>query len=51
VPVDFQMFVSAGVASGQPAYGLNGDLRFPFYDFRTPGNNFSAAFFDFTIGI
>ena len=51
VPVDFQMFLTAGLASQQPAFTAAGDLRFPLYDFFTPANNFSAAFFDVTVGI
>lgn len=51
VPVDFNMFLSGGIFSSQPAYNRQGGLRFPFYDFVTPANNFSGAFFDVTVGI
>ena len=42
---------SVGVSSTQPALTAdNKSLRFPFYDFVTPGNNFSAFYFD-VVGI
>ena len=38
---------SIGVSSLQPLRSAdNKSLRFPFYDFVTPGNNFSAFYFD-----
>jgi hypothetical protein len=50
LPVDFNSFLSAGVFSGQPSVsGTN--LRFPFWDFQTPANNFSGFFFDVVVGI
>jgi hypothetical protein len=52
VPVDNPFFITAGIASGQPAWSADGKtLRFPLWDFFTPANNFSAAFFDVTVGI
>lgn len=51
VPVDFNLFLSGGIFSQQPAYNRQGDVRFPFFDFVTPANNFSGAFFDVTVGI
>lgn len=51
VPVDFSLQLTAGIASQQAPYTPTGQLRFPFYDFLTPANNFSAAFFDVTVGI
>jgi hypothetical protein len=51
VPVDMQLFLTAGIASSQPAFTRDNRLRFPFYDFATPANNFAAAFFDVTVGI
>lgn len=44
--------ITMGLSSFQPAWNAKGDaLRFPFWDFVTPANNFSAAFLDFNIGI
>lgn len=51
VPVDFQMFLTAGISSSQPLYSSANQLRFPFYDFVTPANNLSAAFFDVSVGL
>jgi hypothetical protein len=60
VPVDFQMFITTGVASEQPFFMVGnkfGDTspvfyvpRLPFWDFATPANGFSSAFFDVTVG-
>lgn len=50
VPADIQMFLTAGISNQNPsAYNNQGGLRFPFYDFVTPANNFSSAFFDVTV--
>lgn len=52
VPVDFSLNLTAGIGSSQPAWNAAGTgLRFPFYDFVTPANNFSSAFFDVSLGI
>ncbi len=52
VPVDVQMFLTAGISNQNPsAYNNQGGFRFPLYDFVTPANNFSSAFFDVTVGI
>lgn len=52
LPVDTSMTLSAGVASLQPSYDLGGrTLRFPFWDFATPANNFSSAFVAIDVGI
>lgn len=52
VPVDFRLFLTAGVfTQNLSAYNQAGDIRFPIYDFVTPANNLSSAFFDVTIGI
>jgi hypothetical protein len=52
VPVDFPFFLTTGVFSGQPVWTADGStLRFPFWDFITPANNFSGGFFDITVGI
>ncbi len=52
VPVDFRMFLTAGVFSQQlSAYNAQGQILFPIYDFVTPANNFSSFFFDVTVGI
>jgi hypothetical protein len=52
LPVDYPFFLTAGVASGQPAWSADGKTpRFPLWDFFTPANNFSSAFFDVTVGI
>jgi hypothetical protein len=52
VPVEFPFYLTAGVASGQPAWSADGTkLRFPLWDFFTPANNFSGGFFDVTVGI
>lgn len=52
VPIDTQMFLTAGISNQNPsAYNNQGGLRFPLYDFVTPANNFSSAFFDITVGI
>lgn len=42
--------VSAGTSSFQPMFAANGTtLRFPFWDFVTPRNNFSTFTFDTTV--
>lgn len=51
VPVETQMFLTAGISSSQPAFTASNQLRFPFFDFYTPANNFAAAFFDISVGI
>jgi hypothetical protein len=51
LPLDFDASISAGLSSGQGAYDMSGDLRFPFWDFVTPGNNFSAASVSLSVGI
>jgi hypothetical protein len=52
VPVDYPFYLTTGVASGQPVWSADGKaVRFPLWDFFTPANNFSAAFFDVTVGI
>lgn len=51
VPIDGQLFLTAGIASSQPAFTANNQLRFPFFDFFTPATNFAAAFFDVSVGI
>jgi hypothetical protein len=52
VPTDYPFFITAGLASGQPAWSADGKtMRFPLWDFFTPANNFSAAFLDVTIGM
>lgn len=52
LPIDTNMRISAGVSSLQPSYDLGGrTLRFPFWDFATPANNFSAAFVTVDVGI
>jgi hypothetical protein len=52
VPTDFPFFITTGVFSSQPVWSANGKTpRFPVWDFFTPANNFSAAFFDVTVGI
>jgi hypothetical protein len=52
VPVDFNLFITAGIASSQPAWNAAGNfLRFPLYDFVTPANNFTVGFFDVSVGI
>jgi hypothetical protein len=60
VPVDFQLFITTGVGSEQPMFMVGnafGDTspvfyvpRLPFWDFATPANGFSSAFFDVTVG-
>lgn len=52
LPIDTNMRVTAGVSSLQPSYDAGGrTLRFPFWDFATPANNFSAAFVSLDVGI
>lgn len=52
VPVDVRLFLSAGIGTQYlTAHNGQGGLRFPIYDFATPANNFSSAFFDVTVGI
>lgn len=52
VPVDFNLFLTLGIASSQPAWNAAGSfLRFPIYDFVTPANNFTVGFFDVSVGI
>jgi len=52
VPTGYPFFITAGVASGQPAWSADGKtVRFPVWDFFTPANNFSSAFLDVTIGM
>ncbi len=52
LPIDTSLALTAGVASLQPSYTLDGkNLRFPFWDFVTPQNNFSAAFVAIDVGI
>jgi hypothetical protein len=52
VPTDFPFFLSVGFGSEQPAWTADGAaLRFPFYDFISPANNFTSASFDVTVGI
>lgn len=52
VPVDFPLSLTAGISSDQPAWNAAGTmLRFPLYDFVTPANNFTAGFFDISVGI
>lgn len=52
LPVDTDVSLSAGLSSSQPAWDAAGrNLRFPWWDFVTPANNFSAAFFELTVGI
>ncbi len=52
VPVDFRLFLTAGVFSQQlSAYNAQGQILFPIYDFVTPANNYSSFFFDVTVGI
>ena len=43
--------LSAGIASSQPVHGGNNELLFPFWDFVTPSKNYSAAFFDVSVGL
>lgn len=50
LPFDFNSSISTGIFSGQPSVSGTG-LRFPFWDFQTPANNFSGFFFDLTVGI
>ena len=52
LPVDFRLFLTAGVfTQNLSAYNNQGGIRFPIYDFVTPANNLSSAFFDVTVGI
>lgn len=52
LPMDTSLALTAGVSSFQPSYHLDGkNLRFPFWDFVTPQNNFSAAFVAIDVGI
>ena len=52
VPVDFPFYIGVGVGSDQPVFTAdNKAVRFPFWDFFTPANGFSSAFFDVTVGI
>lgn len=52
LPIDTKMKLSAGLSSRQPSYDLGGrTMRFPFWDFATPANNFSAAFVSVDVGI
>jgi hypothetical protein len=52
VPVEgYRLFLDAGIASNQPAYDARGGFRFPFFDFFTPANNFTSAFFDVTVSL
>jgi hypothetical protein len=54
--VGFPLGVSAGVGTSGGVYRYNGvtqqyELRFPFYDFYTPANGYSAAFVDLSVGL
>ena len=52
VPVDFRLYLTGGVfTQNVSAYNNQGGIRFPIYDFATPANNLSSAFFDVTVGI
>ena len=52
LPVDTSLAFTAGISSFQPSYHMDGaNLRFPFWDFITPQNNFSAAFVAIDVGI
>ena len=52
VPVDFRLYLTGGVfTQNVSAYNNQGGIRFPIYDFATPANNLSSAFFDITVGI
>jgi hypothetical protein len=54
--VGFPLGISAGVGTSGSTYRYNEDtgefeLRFPFYDFYTPANGYSAAFVDLSVGL
>lgn len=51
IPVDFDFRVSAGIVSYQGSYDKQGKLRFPFFDFVTPGKNQTELFLQFSAGI
>lgn len=52
LPLVSHMRATAGLSSMQPTYDAAGrNLRFPFWDFVTPANNFSAAFVSLDVGI
>lgn len=51
VPSDLRMQLNVGLSSSQPAYDAQGRLRFPFFDFVTPANNFTSLFFDVTLAL
>lgn len=51
IPVEFSLFATAGIASQQSIYTPDGNIRFPFFDFTTPGNNYTEVFINMTVGI
>jgi hypothetical protein len=52
VPIDTPLSFSAGLSSGQPAFTMDGkNLRFPLFDFVSPGNNFTSFYLGMSVGI
>ncbi len=51
VPIETELSLSGGVISIQASYDREGNLSFPFFDFRTPSNNQTQFFLQATVGI
>lgn len=51
LPIEMNLILSAGILSWQSVLDSSGNLTFPFFDFRTPGNNQTQIFVQATVGI
>lgn len=52
LPPQVSANITTGITSFQPIWDNAGEnIRFPFWDFITPANNFSAFFVDLNVGI
>jgi hypothetical protein len=52
VPIDTPLSISTGISSGQPAWTMDGkNLRFPWFDFVSPNNNFTSFYLSLSVGI
>lgn len=51
IPVGFDLVVEGGVLSYQAAYDEKGRVRFPFFDFLSPANNFTQFYIDISAGV